>query len=429
MPHKALVAEPSRVFRELLVATLAKNGFETTTRENPFEALTLAESTPFDLVVSALHLSGLSGIEFCSRLSRQPISGKRSIVLITSDDDRKTQEEAMRSGITTFFSKKEFAQFALYVERNFGAASRATAQSGRVLYIEDNRSEGALIEAQLNANGFSVVFVNNAKDALDRFTDEPFDLVITDLVLGSGMMGDGLVSSIRNCPGRAGQVPILVITGFDDPMRKVKLLQTGANDYVAKPVLIEELVARAGLLVTMRKLLDSNEEQKSKLNELAMRDQLTGLYNRHYLVDTAPKMIGEACRHGLPLSLLVIDIDHFKQINDTHGHATGDLVIRAVGDCIERTSRIEDIAARFGGEEFVLLLSHCDESAAEQKAQSLRIKLQDLAPDGIHFTASIGVATLPLAKPCLFDKLFRAADKAVFEAKQNGRNCVVVGKA
>ena len=155
-----------------------------------------------------------------------------------------------------------------------------------------------------------------------------------------------------------------------------------------------------------------------------MTDQLTGLYNRHSLFDIGPKYISDAKRHDFSVSLLVFDLDHFKNVNDTYGHGVGDVVLKAVGQVLNDNCRIEDTVARFGGEEFVMLLSHCDIDLAFTKAESIRIAIEKAKPNDLTITASIGVAALGLDDD--FESLFDKADKAVYEAKDTGRNKVVI---
>lgn len=158
-----------------------------------------------------------------------------------------------------------------------------------------------------------------------------------------------------------------------------------------------------------------------------MTDQLTGLYNRHSLFDMGPKYLSDAKRHKFPVSLVVIDLDHFKNVNDTHGHATGDVVLKSIGQVLKDQCRTEDFVARFGGEEFVMLLSHCDIDFAISKAENLRKEVEAAQPAGLTITASLGVAAMEEADD--FNTLFEKADKAVYEAKESGRNKVVIHTA
>jgi len=154
-----------------------------------------------------------------------------------------------------------------------------------------------------------------------------------------------------------------------------------------------------------------------------MHDQLTGLYNRHFLIDVAAKRISQAHRHKQELSVLMIDIDHFKAVNDEHGHSVGDAVLCEVATIFKQQSRSEDIVARFGGEEFVILLDNCDQARGAQKAELLRTSLIDSTIKGLRISASFGLAQLR-DKDEAFDELLHRADEAVYKAKSNGRNRV-----
>jgi len=169
------------------------------------------------------------------------------------------------------------------------------------------------------------------------------------------------------------------------------------------------------------------KRRKDKFESMAMHDQLTGLFNRHYLQDMASRKISSAIRHQRPLSLLMMDIDHFKMVNDTHGHPAGDAVLQQVAKLLQEQIRDEDIIIRFGGEEFVILLDQCAVIEAEYKAQHLRKIVETLNPNKIFVSVSIGVAQLNSSeKNC--SELLKRADLAVYQAKELGRNCVVVAR-
>ena len=187
-------------------------------------------------------------------------------------------------------------------------------------------------------------------------------------------------------------------------------------------------MARLNNHLSSKKMIDRIEAQQARLHDMAMKDQLTGLYNRHFLMEMAPSKISEAYRHKFPCSLLVVDADKFKNVNDTHGHATGDIVLQELAGVMADACRREDIAARFGGEEFVLL-SHCNAADAVKKAEQIHKTIEALRPAGLKITASFGVAEIDLSQHCEFDDLFKAADAAVYEAKSSGRNRVVLGYA
>ena len=213
-------------------------------------------------------------------------------------------------------------------------------------------------------------------------------------------------------------IPIIFITAKDDDEDEEFGLELGAVDYITKPVRPAIVLARVKTQITIKK-------QQDQLKKMALYDQLTGIYNRHYLMETANLKIAKSFRHDYPISLVVVDIDHFKSINDNNGHDVGDKVLVEVSKLFNQTTRKEDIAARFGGEEFVLLLDHCDKKSAQTKVESIRKEVEKLEPESLKVTASFGVAELQSGEA--LDALIKRADDALYEAKQTGRNKVVVG--
>lgn len=213
-------------------------------------------------------------------------------------------------------------------------------------------------------------------------------------------------------------IPIIFVTGKDLAEDEEYGLELGAVDYIVKPIRPMVVKARVKTHITLK-------QQHDLLSAMATNDHLTGLYNRHYLSDSLSKKIAKAIRHTLPLSVLMIDIDHFKNINDTFGHLTGDLILKEVSGLLKQSARKEDIAARFGGEEFVIILDTCTASDALMKAETLRKAIEDLNPNGVRVTASFGVAQLE-QDTAGHENLLKNADTALYVAKNEGRNRVVL---
>jgi len=214
-------------------------------------------------------------------------------------------------------------------------------------------------------------------------------------------------------------IPIIFVTGLHEAHDEEQGLKMGAADYIRKPVREAVALARINTHITLH-------QQRKRLEELALHDQLTGLYNRHYLLEVAQQKVASAIRHDNALSLLMVDVDHFKQINDTHGHQVGDIVLSQLGDFLSNQHRKEDlIAVRFGGEEFVILLENCNLEQATKKAEKLRVDIESMKPAELSITASIGIAALSKGETS-FQCLLGRADRAVYKAKDKGRNCVIV---
>ncbi len=425
---KALIAEPSKTYRQLLETVCHAVDIKPTFATHSDEALRHLSLHSMDLVFTSLQLQDGNGLEFCKKIRELENTKHIPVILLTAENNKNIVEPATQAGITEIFHKSDIPRFQNYLNEFINRESTHSNMDARVLYAEDSLSVAKLTIHILETMGLTIDHFTHAEQAYEAFQTTDYDLLLTDILLAGSMSGVGLVREIRSIEKGKSHIPILAMSAQNDSARKIELLNCGANDYVAKPIFKEELMARVHNLITNKKLLDKLKAQQHLLQELAMTDQLTELYNRHFLMELAPKHISESFRHKHPLSLIVIDLDNFKTVNDTHGHSVGDIVLMQTAQLLKSACRNEDIAARFGGEEFVLILRHCNAENARKKAELLRMKISDLNPEGIAISASFGIAELPLNNTCKFDALFSAADHAVYEAKARGRNCVVIGK-
>lgn len=303
-------------------------------------------------------------------------------------------------------------------------------QTGRVLLIEDSPSISMMMRTTLESEGYFVDVFTKGETALSEFvkkttsSEQRYDLLITDIHLEGELTGLDIVKAIRSHDDTTGHVPIIAVTAENNPELRLKLCKEGVNDFIQKPILLEELIYRARNLIQNKKLLDEVLEQRKQLYVMATTDKLTGCNNRHSLVEYSEKFIELSQKDNKPASIFVIDLDHFKRINDQFGHAGGDLVLSEVGKILVSHFNGDSMAARFGGEEFVVLLYNCNQQNAIRVAEKLRETIENIKPNGIKTSASIGVSSMAQGEVLTFDQLFQAADQAVYTAKQNGRNQV-----
>ena len=421
-----LVVVASRFFQQVLKRHLAFLAQDAIFCSNLADARNCFASQSIDLVCVEGMLPDGKGIDFAQQLRATGKSSHVPILLLSGNADQKTVTEALDAGITEVFAKSDIEALADHIARQEARELTSAHLKGHALVVEDSRTVANVFEKMLTRLGMSVETHPNAEDALKAIARRQVDLVVTDVQLEGNMTGLGLVRSIRQNKGRAGRIPILAVSGLQDSARKVELLRLGANDFVSKPVEEEEFAARVRNMVHLAQLLDEAEAQREHLRRLAMTDQLTGLYNRHYLGDIAAKRVSEALRHGIPASVLVLDLDFFKQINDTHGHPVGDIVLAETGALLQRLCANGEVAARAGGEEFVLVLINRDAGKARLFAETLRSELELLCPAEVKITGSIGIGSLERGAISDFKTLFKAADDAVYAAKAAGRNCVQV---
>lgn len=230
-----------------------------------------------------------------------------------------------------------------------------------------------------------------------------------------GMDGYQVCRQLKADPETA-EIPIIFVTAKDSDDDEQKGLEIGAVDYITKPIRPAIVRARVSTHIQLK-------QHSDKLKFMALHDQLTGLYNRHFLAERAAQSLSAMVRHQQELSIVMLDLDHFKKINDFNGHHIGDLVLQAVAKLLQDCFRKEDVVARMGGEEFVILME-CGLDIAREKTEDVRQQLARLNPMGLEVTGSFGVVT---ANPqnAELSHLLVLADEAVYKAKADGRNCVV----
>ncbi len=300
-----------------------------------------------------------------------------------------------------------------------------------LLIIDDSpQQRAALRDALMEAQLFEQILeAEDGIQGLKLLLSEPVDLVVCDLEM-PGLDGDKLIRMSTSAKARA--VPFLMLTGVEDAKRRARLFRQGARDVITKPFHPLDMIARIELHLELMRLQDELVEKNQLLERLSTTDPLTGLPNRRHLNQALDREFRRARRQSTPLSAVMVDIDHFKAVNDQHGHASGDAMIRAVGEALTSRLRATDVGGRFGGEEFLMLLCGPAEGA-QVLAERCRAEVERLvvdAEDGtpIQVTASLGVATYreSMATP---EALVSAADQALYQAKSRGRNQVVVDPA
>jgi two-component system, cell cycle response regulator len=306
-----------------------------------------------------------------------------------------------------------------------------SGEGGRILLVEDQRSTVERIVATLSTE-HTVDHEADPQEALFKAADGDYDLAVVSLDLEK-IDGLRLCSQLRSLD-RTRMVPILVIVGPDDNARLLRGLDLGVNDYLTRPIERNEMLARVRTQVRRKRFSDRLRDNMQMTIEAAITDSLTGLHNRRYLERHLATLVAQAQSRGKPLSLLVLDIDHFKSINDTYGHAAGDDVLREFSRRIRKAVRGIDLACRMGGEEFVIAMPDTDEALALLVAERLRQKIAGEAfvvsetGKEITVTVSIGVNALLTAGDSV-QALLRRGDEALYRAKRDGRNRVVATAA
>ncbi len=297
-----------------------------------------------------------------------------------------------------------------------------------ILIIDDTKSVRQQILDTLHGTDlFSNYFeAGNGLEGLKIMLNEKIDVVLCDVEM-PGMDGFKFLAMV-NARKELHDIPILLLTSHEEMATKVKALEQGASDYLTKPFSPEELLARVKVHLKVKALQDNLKESNQLLQKLAQTDPLTELHNRRHMMDTLEAEFDRSSRIGSPFALLMIDLDHFKKVNDTYGHQLGDKVLQSTAWEIQALLRQYDSAARFGGEEFALLLPETTLSGANLVAERLRQSINNIEFAGqlsdLKISISIGVAAIPHNKINTASELVRLADDALYTAKRNGRNRV-----
>jgi diguanylate cyclase (GGDEF)-like protein len=293
-----------------------------------------------------------------------------------------------------------------------------------VLVVDDSRVVRAVVGHQLRAAGYRVEEADNGVAALRRLQSEPFDVVVTDLRM-PGLDGLGLLEAAKRRP-EPPEVIVLTGTCSQDVDSAIRALRLGAHDYLSKPLPHPDAVVLAiERAVQKKRLADSNRQLIAELSALTRTDALTGALNRRAFDEDVAREAAMARRYGFPISLVLLDLDHFKRINDTEGHQAGDEVLRHFAGLSREATRETDVVYRYGGEEFALLLSHTPLEGALATARRV-VALTAASPArpgarALRFTCSAGVASASGAEVTETDLLARA-DGALYRAKNEGRN-------
>jgi two-component system cell cycle response regulator len=454
MTAKILVVDDIEANVRLLEARLASEYYEVITASDGPTALALAAAEKPDIILLDVMMPGMDGFSVCRRLKDDAETRHIPVVLVTALDGRADRVAGLESGADEFLTKpiddvmlfarvRSLTRLKTVIdelrEREAsgrrmgviaGAHTRMGGAGGRILVVDDNARQAQRMLLELSIEHRPVTEADPEKALLTA--RGAVDLVIINTAARS-FDGLRLAAQIRS-DEVTRSLPVLAVVDFDDRPKVVKALEIGVNDILARPIDPEELAARARTQIRRKRYTDYLRDNLDHSLELAVTDQLTGLHNRRYMQGRLEALTKRAAAGGEPVAALVIDIDHFKKINDSFGHAVGDEVLREFAARLASNVRAIDLPVRYGGEEFVVIMPDTRLKDAQRIAERVRLHVAGSpfrvmgGDELLSVTISIGVAASD-GEGDAPQALLRRADEALYEAKAQGRNRVIAHAA
>ena len=456
MTARILVVDDIPANVKLLEARLLAEYFDVLTADDGYKALAICDSTHVDLILLDIMMPGIDGFEVCERLKANPRTAHIPVVMVTALDQPSDRVRGLKAGADDFLTKpvndlqlisrvKSLVRLKTLSDElriradtasNIGLEDMLKGVDGReetaqVLLVDGRASsQERIIKALKPVAG--VIAMSDPQAALFEAAESPVDMVIVNANFDE-YDPLRLCSQLRSLE-RTRFLPLLLVTemGADDLI--VRALDLGVNDYIVRPIDPNELVARVLTQIKRKRYNDRLRMSVRQTIELAVTDGLTGLSNRRYLDNHLKVLFNRAAARSKPLSVCITDIDRFKSVNDAYGHDAGDEVLKEFAARVRSTVRGADLACRYGGEEFVVVMPDTDATSAGAIAERLRSIIESqpfhLKTAGImlNITASLGLAcsTQGAETP---EQLLKQADRALYEAKNGGRNRVVAAAA
>ncbi|MBW6420360.1 PleD family two-component system response regulator [Rhizobium sp. XQZ8] len=456
MTARILVVDDIPANVKLLEARLLAEYFDVLTADDGYKALAICDNTHVDLILLDIMMPGIDGFEVCERLKANPRTAHIPVVMVTALDRPSDRVRGLKAGADDFLTKPvNDLQLISRVKslvrlKTLSDELRIRADTANNIALEDilkgldgrdETSQVLLVDGRASSQEriikalkpvAEVIAMSDPQAALFEAAENPVDLVIVNANF-EDYDPLRLCSQLRSLE-RTRFLPLLLVTEMGADEIIVRALDLGVNDYIVRPIDPNELVARVLTQIKRKRYNDRLRTSVRQTIELAVTDGLTGLNNRRYLDNHLKVLFNRAAARGRPLSLCITDIDRFKSVNDTYGHDAGDEVLKEFAARIRSTVRGADLACRYGGEEFVVVMPDTDAAAAAAIAERLRGIVESFpfhlktAGKMLNITASLGIScnTSGAETP---EQLLKQADRALYEAKNNGRNRVVAAAA
>lgn len=416
------MVEDISFFQGVLKKELEELNMEVVLAKSIAEANEQIKRDKFDFITLDINLPDGNGFDFCKKIKNDKRFFETQVLIISAEDSEYLRKGSFDAGAFSFL-KKDFIEGNLrkYLKTTMSMASIITGSVNPVVIVEDSDFQRNYLKSLFAFAKIKVKDFADSKSAMKFLTENPqVDMIILDYFLEKGNC-EGLIQFVRK-NSFYNKVPILVSTILNEQNKKYDLFLMGVNDFIVKPFDTGEFFLRIRNHLRIKHLIDMLDAKNKLLSIKATTDELTGLFNRRFFWETLFREDNRSKRLNQPYSILMIDIDNFKQINDSYGHLKGDEVLVAIAETLKENMRSFDTIARFGGEEFIALLPNTDKKTAiivaEKILQVIRGVSFDFSDEKI--TVSIGVSDS--AESENFEKVIILADERLYKAKSKGKN-------
>jgi two-component system, cell cycle response regulator len=448
---RILIVDDDLLNIKLLKAKLPPDKFEPLSAQNGEQALRMALNEIPDLILLDIMMPGMDGFEVSRKLRANPLTQEIPIIVVTALEGLDDKVRGLEAGADEFLNKpvntiellarinsllrlkkyrerlsvRSKSEKLLFRSQDSKEKSEETEVTGKILLVEDNDKDIQMFLRYFDGSPYSVACEQSGEAALARLEREPFDLLLLDVLL-PGIDGFEVCRRLKNMK-QTRDLQIILVTCLPHPENKIKGIELGADDYLIKPVNSRELKARAKVLMNKKQCMDLLQQNYETAINSSITDGLTGLYNQAYFKKYLDQELKRSFRQHYPVSLILLDIDDFKKVNDSLGHPEGDRVLKSLGSIIKNSIREIDFSARYGGDEFVMVLPYADKEETLQIAERLRTAVQERTLPKVaetikgYLTVSIGVA-VDSGQGTSAEGLIRNADQALYQAKGGGKN-------
>jgi two-component system cell cycle response regulator len=457
MSARVLLVDDVRANLKLLEVRLNAEYFEVVTAASGPEALEICERGQCDIVLLDVMMPEMDGFEVARRLKTNPATHHIPVVMLTALDQPSDRVRGLEAGADDFLTKpvndlalitrvRSLVRLKMVTDElrmravtssEIGVTDQAfeaaidAGLDARVLVVDDRKSSTETIETTLGRQ-HTVEVEADPQEALFRLAEGKYDLLMLSLEL-HGFDALRLVGQVRSLE-RTRHLPILLVTDPGQDARLLRGFDLGANDYVLSDADKNELIARVRTQVRRRRYAERLRDNVQYSMELAVTDPLTGLFNRRYMESHVGTLVERSAARGKALSVLILDIDYFKSVNDTFGHEAGDEVLREFAERLKASIRGIDLACRYGGEEFVVVMPDTDLGIAALVAERIRRRIAgepfpiERGARAVDVTISVGIAAR-MGRQDNASQMLKRADEALYRAKRDGRNRVVADAA